>query len=796
MAGWLHRVGFALKLEIMPTEVPDVDDLLTDLNQPQRQAVTHINGPLLVLAGPGSGKTRVITRRAAHLVRSGIAPWHILAITFTNKAAEEMKRRIQALGVGKGMWVYTFHALGARLLREFGPLAGVQPGFTIYDDADQLRCVKDAMELCKISPQLFNPETMRGRITNAKNALQLPAHLAASTDFLDTRAFVRVYDAYEQMLRQRNAVDFDDLLLRVALVLRDNADVTERLNRRFGYVLIDEYQDTNHAQYLIARQLSLHHRNICATGDPDQSIYGWRGADIGNILEFERDYPDALIVRLEQNYRSTGSVLRAASKLISHNRKRRHKDLWTESGDGEPVHVWEFDEGRDEAERVAATIEQMRADGRSGSDFAIFYRVNAISRGLEESLRARGIPYKIARGLEFYNRREIKDTLAYLRVMVNPSDALSLLRIINTPARGIGKTTIDRLVVAAGASGRPLIEVLRDAESVAGLKSAAGKVRRFAELLDDLSAVAHGSVAGAVSQVLQRSGLETALKAELDDEGEDRVANVQELVTAAARYDQETEEPTLEDFLQRVSLTSDQDAVDESAGVVMLMTLHAAKGLEFPVVFIVGLEQGMLPHERALGEGDVEEERRLCFVGITRAMQRLFLSHASQRVIRGAWLPRTASQFLKELPNDAVVTESFAGPTPPWMKQWNQQQSPRSAQEADADAGDDLEFPPRNPARPANSAPRRSSWNRAETDEPTFSMDQPTGRARPPVTDSRFAGWGPNMFITHEQYGVGQIVWIRPGDGQTRAAIRFAAHGEKTFILELAPVKKLERDGR
>jgi DNA helicase-2/ATP-dependent DNA helicase PcrA len=339
-----------------------------------------------------------------------------------------------------------------------------------------------------------------------------------------------------------------------------------------------------------------------------------------------------------------------------------------------------------------------------------------------------------------------------------------------------------------------LIDVLRDAENLAGLRSAsATKVQRFAELLDGLSPLASGSVAGAVSQVLQRTGLEAALKGELDDEGEDRVANVQELVTAAARYDEESEEPSLEDFLQRISLTSDQDAVDESAGVVMLMTLHAAKGLEFPVVFIVGLEQGMLPHERAIGEGDIEEERRLCFVGITRAMERLFLSHANQRVIRGAWLPRTASQFLSELPDDALAVESFAGPPPPWMQQWKaQQQSPRRNSDLDS-GGDDLEFPPRQASA---AGARRSRWNRDEADEATYSMDQPTGRRAPPPESSPFAGWTAGLFVTHEAYGVGQIVWIRPGGGQTRAAIRFAAHGEKTFILELAPVRKLERERR
>ncbi|MBI5865495.1 MAG: UvrD-helicase domain-containing protein [Planctomycetes bacterium] len=772
-------------MEPGPEQTPEIDALLTDLNEPQRQAVTHIDGPLLVLAGPGSGKTRVITRRAAHLVRSGIAPQHILAITFTNKAAGEMKKRIEALGVVRGMWVYTFHALGARLLREFGPLADVQPGFTIYDDADQLRCVKDAMELCKLSPLLHNPESMRTKISNAKNALQLPADFANATDLLDVRAFHRVFEAYEQLLRDRNAVDFDDLLLRLALVLRDRPEVAERMNRRFGYVLIDEYQDTNHAQYLIARQLTRIHRNLCVTGDPDQSIYAWRGADIRNILEFERDYPDAVVVRLEQNYRSCASILRAASKLIACNRKRKKKDLWTENPEGEPVRVWEFDEGRDEAEKIAETIAAMRGAGRSWSDFAVFYRINAISRGLEESLRARAIPYKIARGVEFSNRREIRATLAYLRVIVNPADSIALLRIINTPARGIGKTTIDRLVTAAADRGCALTEMLRNADDVPSLKGAAAKVRKFADLLDELKQYAAGTPAEAVSAVLERSGLEKSLREEVDDEGEDRLANVQELVSAAVRYEEEAEQPSLEEFLQRISLVSDQDAVDESAGVVMLMTLHAAKGLEFPVVFIVGLEQGMLPHERSLNarsKDEIEEERRLCFVGITRAREQLVLSHANTRVIRGAWLPRTASQFLSELPDDSVVQESMAGREPPWMK--------RRPMLADSDERSDDEAADED----APAQPPRLRLHRGGGDEDrAFTMDQPTGRVDPGAAASPFADWRPQMFVMHRDFGVGQVVWVRPGPGQTRAAIRFPAHGEKTFILELAPIEKLQR---
>jgi DNA helicase-2/ATP-dependent DNA helicase PcrA len=769
-------------MSFMHRSSAQIEAVLADLNDQQRRAVLHRDGPLLVLAGAGSGKTRVITRRAAYLVHTGVPPRNILAITFTNKATDEMRNRIAALGVASGMWVHTFHALGVRLLREFGPLAGVRPGFTIYDEADQMRVVKEAMEICQISPQMVRPDAVQAKISRAKDRLRRPADLLASDDFFEERMIGRAYEAYEQLLAQRNAVDFDDLLMRVAIVLRDHPEIAERLSIRFRYVLIDEYQDTNHAQYLIARYLSQHHRNICATGDPDQSIYGWRGADIGNILEFERDYPDAVVVRLEQNYRSTGRILKAASKLIQCNRRRKHKDLWSQRGEGDAVNIWQFAEGRDEAERIADTIVQLRQKGHSYSDFAIMYRVNAISRGLEESLRHRGIPYKIARGVEFYNRKEIKDTLAYLRVLVNPSDEVALLRIVNTPARGIGKTTITRLVDAASESRRPLLEVMRNVTAVPKVKSAAAaRVRKFVELLDQLKTVIQGSVADAVSHALTLSGLETELRTEREAGGEDRLANVEELVTAAKRYQDEVDEASLEDFLQRVALTSDQDAVDESAGVVLLMTLHAAKGLEFPVVFLVGLEQGLLPHERALHEaaGDVEEERRLCFVGITRAKQRLYLSHARQRLLRGALLPRCASQFLSELPDDATVWESFGD---------------SAGESKEAVDG----FVPLDDHLPMEERLRRSRRQRSKRrsefdDEPVFSPDDPTGQALLSASESPYADWKPGTLVRHERYGVGTVEWIRPGGGQTRASIRFAGHGPKTFILEFTPVRKLER---
>ena len=768
--------------------------ILADLNEPQRQAVTHRDGPLLVVAGPGSGKTRVITRRAAYLVHTGVPARNILAITFTNKAAGELKRRIETLGVSRGMWIYTFHALGVRLLREFGPLARVAPGFSIYDEADAMRVVKEALESERISEAVLKPEEARARISDAKSQLQTPQQCADDADWFKAQASARTYETYQRLLEERNAVDFDDLLMRVAIVLRDHPDVAERLNVRFRYVLIDEYQDTNHAQYLIAHYLSQYHGNICATGDPDQSIYAWRGADIRNILEFERDYPKARVVRLEQNYRSTGSILEAAAHLIAFNRRRKPKDLWTESDAGQPVQVWQFSSDSEEADRVATTIAAQHGEGRSWNDFAICYRVNALSRGLEEALRHHGIPYQIARGVEFYNRKEIRDVLAYLRVLTNPTDTVALLRIINTPARGIGKTSVDHLRTRANESRRTVLELVHAPDSVPGLRAPAVKrLRAFAELLDSMKAVLELPVSEAVSTVLTLSGLEAALRDQWDEEGEDRLANIQELVTAALRYEEEVDEAALADFLNRISLVSDQDAVDEEAGCVMLMTLHAAKGLEFPVVFLVGLEQGLLPHERSLGlHEDVEEERRLCFVGATRARQQLVLSQVQERMLRGRPLPRPASQFLRELDAGHLVWEDYRARVP--------RLSRLGLDDGFVPTVEDL--PPEDAAR---LVPRRGLRSAADVDAETFpepeQQSPPTGRrqrqrAAAPADSASFADWQPGTLIWHERYGVGQVIWIRPAPRQTRASIRFASYGEKTLILELSPVRRLERDRR
>ncbi|QOJ14336.1 MAG: UvrD-helicase domain-containing protein [Planctomycetia bacterium] len=759
-----------------------LEEILSGLNPPQREAVTHVEGPLLIVAGPGSGKTRVVTRRLAHLVHSGVAPRNILAITFTNKAADELRRRVGELGVPRGAWVHTFHALGARLLGEFGPLVHVQPGFSIYDEADQLKLVKDALAECGLNEASWPPNVMLSKISAAKNRLLDAAGFAAQAHDGPARTQARVYAAYEKLLRRANALDFDDLLLRPAQLLRDHRSVADQLNDRFRFVLVDEYQDTNHVQYVLARQLSQQHGNLCVTGDPDQSIYGWRGADLRNILDFEADFPTARVIRLEQNYRSTGAILAAADTLIQRNRARKHKTLWTENARGEPVNVWRFDTGFTEAERIAATIMREAAQGRRWSDFAIIYRVNALSRTLEEALRNRGAPYRIARGVAFYGRKEIKDAVAYLRLLVNPADDAALLRIINTPTRGIGKTTVDRLTRLAPVLRLSLLEACRRASEFEELRPLASKLAPFVRVMDDLARETAIPLAALVDRVIEHSGLARSLKEESDEDAadEDRAANVAELVSAAARFAEENPEAGLVDFLQRTSLIGDQDTIDPDAGAVQLLTLHAAKGLEFPWVFLIGVEHGLLPHQRSVSEGGdaVEEERRLCFVGMTRAMQHLVLSHARMRLFRGVTQVQSPSDFLREIGSAAVVASEYAG---------------------SGDAGADEDSSDRRIQRDAEAGGQSGGWrvvaDAEHADAPSRLVarrSRPIGQIKASATDRERASdegrsctdWKPGTLLEHPRFGVGALVRLEAVGNETRAIVKFAGSGEKSLIVE------------
>jgi len=629
------------------------------LTPSQKQAVFHVEGPLLVIAGPGSGKTAVITYRIASLIDSGISPYNICAITFTNKAAEEMRQRTSSLDTVPGSHISTFHSLCVRILRRYADRAGINPNFSIYDHADQARCIKQAVKDCELDTTNFPPARMLDAISTRlkNNLIDVDAFKAQADDYF-TKNLARIYDRYQHILAEHNAQDFDDLLVKTAFLLRDFPDVCSELSNRFKFLLIDEYQDTNYAQYIIAKALVSEHNNICATGDPDQSIYRWRGADIRNILTFEKDWPDATIVKLEENFRSTPNILEVADKLIANNHNRKQKTLipTRPASEGIVVTIYEDEEG--EAQGVVERIKQLTEQGTSLNDIAVFYRVNAQSRALEEAFISNKIMYQVVRGVEFYRRKEIRDLLAYLKVLVNPEDEIALLRIINTPTRGIGKTTIDRVRVYAVGNNISFFEALKKAKDIDTLsKAAQAKLAVFVNMLGQFKKDIEGQVAPLAQRILIESGLEKSLKDE-GDKGEDALENINELINAASQYDQLTEEPSLLDYLQQIALFSDADAYDSSSGSVALMTLHAAKGLEFDNVFIVGVEHGLLPHERSNAHEDrqeLEEERRLFFVGITRAKSRLHISHAQYRTIRGQQLRTIPSQFLYEL--GPTVTE-------------------------------------------------------------------------------------------------------------------------------------------
>jgi DNA helicase II / ATP-dependent DNA helicase PcrA len=620
------------------------------LTESQKKAVFHRQGPLLVIAGPGSGKTRVITFRIAALVDSGVPPHNICAITFTNKAAEEMRQRAVALGSSAGAHISTFHSLCVRILRRYAANADINPNFSIYDDSDQTKCVKQAIADCNLDTAGFPPARTLDAISTLKNKLIDADDFEQQADDFISKTLAKIYSRYQHILKDLNALDFDDLLMKAAFLLEKHPDVRADLGNRFKFLLIDEYQDTNHAQYRIAKALASAHNNICATGDPDQSIYRWRGADIRNILDFERDWPDAVIVRLEENFRSTPGILEVADRLIANNQSRKEKRLIATRPSAGNVAVEQFEDETAESLGVAENINLLVSQGKSLSDIAVFYRVNAQSRALEEAFITNKIPYQIVRGVEFYNRKEIRDVLAYLKVIVNPADRVALLRIINTPARGIGKTTIDKILDYASRSSITLYQALKKVGAITALAdSTKTKISQFVKMMDGFQKDISGPVAPLAEHVFSESGLEKSLLSEGAD-GKDALENVGELISAAAVYDKQTENPSLVDYLQQISLFSDVDAYDATAGRVAMMTLHSAKGLEFDTVFIVGVEEGLLPHERSADDGDeTEEERRLFFVGITRAKTNLYIAFARYRQIRGQTLRTIPSQFLFEL---------------------------------------------------------------------------------------------------------------------------------------------------
>ena len=658
-----------------PTE-PGADRaerLLAGLNGPQREAVEYGEGPLLVLAGAGSGKTRVLTHRIAYLLATGAArPGEILAITFTNKAAAEMRERVGQL-VGRSvraMWVTTFHSACARMLRVDAERLGYSKGFTIYDQADSLRMLKRCLTELGVDPKRFPPRAIHSKISGAKNQL-------IDSDTYDETAHgefeeivAEAFPLYEKRMREANAMDFDDLLVRTVNAMELFPEVRERWQRTFRHVLVDEYQDTNHAQYRLLQLLASEHGNLMVVGDEDQSIYGFRYADVSNILDFDKDFEGAEVVKLEQNYRSTQTILSAANAVVERNRERRPKELWSEGEEGEKVQLNELTDEHEEARWIAAEIERLgEEEGVARSEVAVFYRTNAMSRVLEDTLVRFDLPYQVIGGTKFYEKAEVKDAVAYLSLLINPADLVSFTRIVNSPRRGIGSTSQGRLASHVNTTGLPIWEVMERAEEVPGLSAAAVKaVGRFYETVDLLRARVDAGepVAEVLQAVLSETGYLEALEAERTVEAEGRVEALEELVGVAAEFDQnreqegESEVPPVEEFLQQVSLVSDQDAIEDREELITLMTLHNAKGLEYDTVFIVGCEEGAFPHMRALEEGGEEEERRLCYVGITRARKRLYMTWAKERRLFGRAEHNLPSRFVDELPPELTESHSTA----------------------------------------------------------------------------------------------------------------------------------------
>lgn len=635
-----------------------MNPIFDTLNDRQCEAVKHTEGPLLITAGAGSGKTKVLTCRIAHLLELGVAPYRILAITFTNKAAKEMKERVTNLvgAQADSIWLSTFHSFCAKLLRfEVDGFHGYTRNFTIYDSSDQLVLVKDCLKKLNLDDKQFTPRSVLGTISSAKNVLMdAKAFAAKASDFYEQKV-ADIYAMYQEKLRENNAVDFDDLLFLAVRLLQENEEVREKYQSRFQYILVDEYQDTNHAQYALTKILAARWRNICVVGDADQSIYAWRGADIRNIIDFTRDYPDAASIKLEQNYRSTKTILHAANAVIDNNESRPKKTLWTENPTGNKIIHYQAQTEHDEADYIAGVIyNRHEISHEPYGDMAILFRTNAQSRVLEEKLMRYAIPYTMVGGTKFYDRKEIKDVLAYLRLLYNPEDSLSLTRIINVPKRNIGATTMEHVAAYAEAQGISLFEALSSTDEIPVTKRAKASLENFAAMIFDLLNDIEGKdVLSLIETVIKQTGYGDMLdkEAEHDPQGESRKENVGEFLSVAKDYMDSNPEGNLQDFLENVALVSDVDDFESSDSKVTLMTLHAAKGLEFPVVFLTGLDEGLFPHSRTLMDpAQVEEERRLAYVGITRAERQLYVTNAVTRTMYGRISAYMPSRFLAEIP--------------------------------------------------------------------------------------------------------------------------------------------------
>lgn len=776
--------------------------ILESLNPVQRQAACHTEGPLLILAGAGSGKTRVLTHRIAYLIgEKGVFPDNILAVTFTNKAANEMRDRVARL-VGpwsRSVWVSTFHAFCARVLRRDIDRLGIPKSFTIFDEADQKSAMKRALRELGIDETRFQPEGVLAAVSAAKNELIGPEEYRKQAHGFWQETVARIYPVYQRVLRESNALDFDDLLVETVRLFREHPSVLEWYQKQLKYILVDEYQDTNHAQYELVNLLAAERRNICVCGDPDQSIYRWRGADIRNILEFEHDYPDATVIKLEQNYRSTQVILDIANQVIARNRSRKEKNLWTTNGRGREAVYYEAWDERDEAAFVASEIEQAVRKGRRPDDFVILYRTNAQSRVFEETFLGMGLPYKVVGGLKFYERKEIKDILAYLKLILNPDDLVSLSRVINVPRRGVGEATLAKYVSYAREAGVPLVFALDDpAGAVSGVTSKArGALSEFASLILGLAEVADKlPVSEIAKRVIDGSGYLKALREERTVEADTRAENIKELLSVTREFDaRDSEHRGLAGFLEEVTLATDVDLLDEEQEGVTLMTLHAAKGLEFPVVFLVGMEEGLFPHSRTLdNEDELEEERRLCYVGITRAKEALYFTRARQRLLYGEIVVNEPSRFLEDVPEGlcrnvtrrpgsgwGLVRRVLAEPA--WYgggeggaERWLDSQS--EPDEEETERRPKRRFEPRQQdvrgLGPGDSLPRVPRPSKSGP-APPAPGDPETATCYRPGDRVKHGEWGVGMVVSAEGEGRNAIVTVAfPGLGVKRLAVAYA----------------------
>lgn len=740
-------------------------DCTYGLNPQQAEAVINTEGPMLIMAGAGSGKTKVLTCRVANLLQKGVRPYRILAITFTNKAAAEMRERVNNMSgpAAKDVWLFTFHAFCARFLRmEIDKLPGYGGNFAIYDTADSQNLIKQILKEMNLDDKRFQPSGILSRISNAKNALQDAAAFARQAGDFYEQKVADIYSRYEQKLQLNNALDFDDLLMLSIKLLQENKEVREKYQDRFDYLLVDEYQDTNHAQYLLTKFLAAKHRNICVVGDADQSIYGWRGADIQNILDFEKDYPDAKVIKLEQNYRSTQIILDAANAVIENNTGRKPKNLWTENKSGADIIYFQAVDERDEARFVIEQLQNLqRTENKKLGDMAILYRTNTQSRIFEEMLIKSGISYNMVGGLKFYERKEIKDIIAYLRVIFNPADSLSLLRIINVPKRGIGDASLAKIQAYAAANNVSLFEAVSNAAAIDGLSS------RFVSKLDDLAGIIfelmnlanEAPVEDLIDRVLRDTGYLEELENERTPQAQSRIDNLHELISVAQEFAASEEENNLENFLAHVALVSDIDDTELGEDAITLMTLHSSKGLEFPVVFLVGMEEGLFPHARTLmDETEIEEERRLCYVGITRAKEKLFLSSAKMRTIYGNTVTYPPSRFLQEIPARLVKTikrqERFSA-----LENFKQVSERYSAR----------------PQKPASTFNPHS-----------FMPQKPVAAAG--GTGTRF---NTGDRVSHSKWGEGMVVSVKDSPDGQEVKVAFAGAGVRSLLTKYAVLKKL-----